>query len=658
MKSRYFDIQFDKNTGTVCSLVNPEDKHQMNWCVTDGGWGQVISNSNVDLFGGNKEMELESFFESDNTATAVFSNGLIKATAEYFFAPSGRLNQRFTIKNLMDFDVFLEHGNLGFKVALNDVYTYADDCMTNRSSAHLWCGNNVTYINALKMGVADINLGLMLKKGDIRTYSVVDCDSNIRGKFILDNNHIELIPFGEYTVEWELFWHKGTEDFMDKLREYPNFIDIKSDNYTVFIGESIGFTATVPPTAENIKIVCDGVEIPFDRQNNAVTINYTPTQIKEYRFDIYADDIHTYTEFNVSEKFDKLIEKRANFIVDNQQVNNPDSRLYGAYVIYDTEKQYKIFNHKLTCHNACMERLGMALFIAKYLQLHPENQKIRASFDRFVDFMMREFFDADTGMVYGSIGKPEGHVRLYNAPWVASLLADTYLVTGDKKYLLCIPKLLDLYYHTYGGFKFYPNGFLLKKIVDALKNAELFEEYNYVLKCFEKHVDNMIKVGASYPKHEVNYEQTIVSPAASFIAEMGVITGDKKYTSEAYRHIALLERFNGNQPSFHLDETPIRYWDAFWGGKTRLRGDTFPQYWSCLTARSYKNYYLISGDKRYLEKANRGMRNCLCLFRADGSASCAYVYPYRCNGMKGAIYDGWANDQDYALYFAIEYELL
>lgn len=59
-----------------------------------------------------------------------------------------------------------------------------------------------------------------------------------------------------------------------------------------------------------------------------------------------------------------------------------------------------------------------------------------------------------------------------------------------------------------------------------------------------------------------------------------------------------------------------------------------------------------------MEKANRGIRNCLCLFGADGSASCAYIYPYRCNGMKGATYDGWANDQDYALYFALEYELL
>ena len=48
------------------------------------------------------------------------------------------------------------------------------------------------------------------------------------------------------------------------------------------------------------------------------------------------------------------------------------------------------------------------------------------------------------------------------------------------------------------------------------------------------------------------------------------------------------------------------------------------------------------------------MRNCLCLFTDDGRGSCAYVYPYRINGEKGQFYDEWANDQDFALYFALE----
>ena len=40
----------------------------------------------------------------------------------------------------------------------------------------------------------------------------------------------------------------------------------------------------------------------------------------------------------------------------------------------------------------------------------------------------------------------------------------------------------------------------------------------------------------------------------------------------------------------------------------------------------------------------------MCLFFPDGSASCAYVYPFSVNERKGEFYDDWANDQDFALY--------
>lgn len=48
------------------------------------------------------------------------------------------------------------------------------------------------------------------------------------------------------------------------------------------------------------------------------------------------------------------------------------------------------------------------------------------------------------------------------------------------------------------------------------------------------------------------------------------------------------------------------------------------------------------------------MRNCLCLFADDGTASAAYLYPYKLDDTFGEAYDGWANDQDFALYFALE----
>ena len=117
------------------------------------------------------------------------------------------------------------------------------------------------------------------------------------------------------------------------------------------------------------------------------------------------------------------------------------------------------------------------------------------------------------------------------------------------------------------------------------------------------------------------------------------------------KHIKALARFNGHQPSCYMNETPIRYWDDFWFGSGRLQGDTFPHYWSCLTARSYIDYYNASGDETYKLAAEECIRNCFCLFNEKGEGSCAYVYPYRVNDSKGEFYDTWANDQDFALYF-------
>ncbi len=52
--------------------------------------------------------------------------------------------------------------------------------------------------------------------------------------------------------------------------------------------------------------------------------------------------------------------------------------------------------------------------------------------------------------------------------------------------------------------------------------------------------------------------------------------------------------------------------------------------------------------------ANECIRNYLCLFTDDARGVAAYVYPYKVNGDFGEKYDNWANDQDFALYFAID----
>ena len=69
------------------------------------------------------------------------------------------------------------------------------------------------------------------------------------------------------------------------------------------------------------------------------------------------------------------------------------------------------------------------------------------------------------------------------------------------------------------------------------------------------------------------------------------------------------------------------------------------------------SYAQITGDKSYEHKAKASFRGCLNLFFIDGMASCAMVYPDTVNGKKAHYYDPWANDQDWALYYAVKWAL-
>lgn len=654
-----FDIRIDEQSGGLRELRHPRDPHAMNWCLDTADWGRVRCGliTNYERVHGNpalvrRDRELRflppvQVEQTEDGAVVQYADANIRVTAHRFLQ-GDRYVERYVVKNLREIDLFLEHGDVGIMVPFNDIYTNALDCRTNRCHTHIWCGENCTYINALKMGESDINLGLMLTKGSIRSYSVYDTYTNHRGRIMLNLPHLELLAGEEYTVEWELFWHGGKEDFHRKAKAYDTFVDIRAPHYTVFEDESIEFAVD---TTKPVAVFCDGQ--PIKVCDGAVC--HRPTRLGEHRFDITVGDVHTHAEFFVSEPLDTVVEKRVRFIVNNQQYTRADSALDGAFLIYDVKEKSLVFDAVARDHNACRERLGMGLLLVKYLQKQYDEQ-IMQSLNRYMTFVLREMVDVEKGEVYDGINRNAKFKRLYNAPWVTTLFVEYYYLTGDTNYLDYTYTLLDNYYQN-GGYAFYPNGLSMRQTVEAFRRAGMHDKGEAILAMFRKHTDNIVENGGDYPKHEVAFEQTIVSPAATFTAEMAYLTDDAVYREEARKHVSILARFNGEQPSCHLNEIPIRYWDDYWFGKARLFGDTFPHYWSCLSGRSMLAYVRCSGDNTYRQAAERTFRNCLCLFNDKGEGSCAYVYPFTLNGEQGAFYDDWANDQDYALYYYLDDEI-
>jgi len=626
LKESSFNILY-KEEIYISSLSHKEDPYKMNWVEGTQLWGTMRAPKGIDT-------KVIRCFTNNNT-----------------------LREVYTFTNTTEFDIFTKIGDISIYTTFNDDYESADVCMTNKCHAHIWCGGMVSYIMGLRMGGEGPHLGLLLTKGSLKSYSVerdLSLISNDRGDFLLHVAPLALAPGESYIIEWELFWHEGKEDFYKKLETYPNYLNIKAENYTVFENEEINIEISLHNSfiEKQIEIRRNSKEIPYTKQKNIVTINEKDLDIGEYCYIVQINEISTEVKILVLPNISKLVRSRCEFIVNKQQYHNRDSHLDGAFLIYDNEDQHLYYSHYHD-HNGGRERFGMGVLLARYLR-NNKSEKIEKSLKKYVSFIKRELYDEDTGTVYNDIKRNNDIHRLYNYSWLAVLFKELFLTYKSAAFLKDMSKVL-LSYYKQGGVDFYPIELPMYEMLTLLKKENFNKERDEIFRHFEKHVNTIISYGLSYPKSEVNFEQTIVAPAASCLLEMYKLTDDSKYLDEAKKHIKILELFNGLQPDYHLYETAIRHWDGYWFGKHKMYGDTFPHYWSSLTGRVYQNLAEIMKNTEYNKKADTSYRGVLNLFNENGSASCAKLTPHTVNGMKAGFYDPWANDQDWGLYFMFNY---
>ncbi len=633
-----FNIKFNMNNGGVESIVHSPDKDKMNWVEGNATFGTI------------KNGEVVSVCETDDGIKAIYRTPHLEFTVTRSLK-NNVYREQYVIENRLDSDVFVGRGDIGIYTTFNDSYDDAPICMKQRCHAHIWCGENSSYVKAFKMGEYTHGLGLVLTKGSLDAYSVerdLKNESNDRGDFILHPTPFHLLPHAKTVIEWELFWFQESK-FRSTLEKYKNAILIDSDKYTVFKGESIEFSINKP----NASVFLNGRAIETHSDDSITFVKYTPTELGDHKFVIEANGVKTHALFFVQIPFKELLHNRVRFIVENQQFNCQDSPLDGAYLIYDNEEKRMHFDELDGDRNASRERLVMGLLVAKYLQFFP-NKQIYDSLMKYYRFVAREFYDEESGAVYNTIRKNPKAKRLYNAPWMSVFVMEMYKLTGDASYLDKMYKLLDVYY-SIGGDMFYPNGLSICESVEALRSAGKTELAEKLTEKYLKHVNNIIKLGVDYPEHEVKYEQTIVTPAVVLIAQMNKLLGDNSLADSCRSQLYILEKFNGDQPSHRLNEMSIRHWDGYWFGKRENYGDTFPHPASIHTTNAYLHYADMNENEEYRKRAYRGARNLLSLFKPDGSASNCYVYPFSVNGVRCEYYDEFANDQDGALYYLMKF---
>ncbi len=608
-------------------FIHPTDPYQMNWIEGATEWGTVKVPEGIEV--------TKASHSSDEITT-----------------------EKYTFTNITNYDIFTSLRDISIYTPFHDDYKSSATCMTARCHTHIWCGENISYVMALRMGGESPHLGLVLTEGALSGYSVerdLSQISNDRGDFLLHPSPMTLAPKESFTIAWTLFWHNGKEDFYQKLSIYnPNFIAVHAKSYIIFEKESVNLS--IKPTfsfsASDINITDQDRKVAFTISDHTIFIQESDLAYGEHIYTIVIKNIKTYCKILVLPAIEKLVERRCHFIAEKQQYCNSTSRLHGAYLIYDNEDKNLYYNTR-NDYNGGRERIGMGILLAKYLQSHKDKQ-LSDSLSNYIAYVERELFDTKTGMVYNDYQKNNSHHRLYNYPWVSIFYMELYKLYAEKQYLLYAFRALLSFYRQ-GGTHFYAIEIPLKEVSTLLITQQMTTEYEMLITYFREHCDHILANGLHYPAHEVNYEQSIVAPAANMLLQMYEVTKEEKYLEGAKLQLKVLELFNGIQPDYHLYETAIRHWDGYWFGKKKRYGDTFPHYWSALSGNVFYHYATITGDKDYLKKAEVSHRGVLSLFHIDGSASCAYLYPVSINGEEGRFYDPYANDQDWGMYFYLKY---
>lgn len=669
LSSAHFELDADPSTGALVALRHPRDPARMSWIsgpdnapwqsrTAQWGLGHADLGTAM-LHRGRWETAEELAIDAGKRSRTVYYAGPLQVVVTRTLQ-GDTLVERYAFTNLGTTALPMagEKNGLAIATPFNDHYTNSADVMEHRCHTHLWMGGTSSWVATLRMGGRAPHLGLVLNEGALTGYSVAGRDeitgSNTRGTFLVHPDIVDLQPGETRVVAWTLFWHEGWEDFFARCARHSKaFVRIDASRHTAFVGESVVVTVRGNSLASP-SLAWQGRTLPLRRTGERLQASFTADTTGERVLELTTPaGMRTSVVLNVVAPLDKLIAARVDFIIAHQQVNTPGDPAEGAFVVYDNETDAQVRRDKIAAsdRNEARERIGMGVLLARWLRAQSSRNPAHVTaLRRHVAFVSSRLQQPD-GAVLDGIGKTRQ--RLYNWPWVAQLHLETARLAGDEASWQAFVRTLESYY-ALGGDRFYAIGLPVHDGLQALRQAGRSADHARLLALFERHGRRIVEVGVRYPESEVNYEQSIVAPAAVFLLELHRATGEQAWLEAARPHLALLELFNGRQPDHHLHEVAIRHWDGYWFGKHQLWGDTFPHYWSTITALAFHHYARSTGDAAYASRAEAIIRNNLSLFTEDGRGSAAYIYPVTVNGRRGKRADPYANDQDWALVHALQ----
>ncbi len=534
-------------------------------------------------------------------------------------------------------------GSIAVSTPWRDLYRSSRESLREAVHAHVWTGGADAWAWAVPMDGSAPGLGLNLLDGELWAYSIESRDagtgSNVRGHIYLHvTDHaraphamggqpeIVLEPGQAYSWSWRLAWYQHLADFRAVA---PSLLD--AEDLAAPVGSSIRLQ------------VAPGVTL-----NEPQPVVGTVPGVRHV--DARVGDRRTRIALLFHQPLRQLVEARVRFVLDRQRAAEAPGTLRFAFVPYDNDAGLTVLAGSWRDWSDVRERVAMALLLQEALDRGwGDRGELEDAVTGYQQFVVEHVVDAA-----GTVSDDTRHAlppRLYNFPWFARFL----LACGDLDRAVLI---VDRYY-ALGGDDFLAFGLgpllndLERRLAAAGRPADASRMRDHLL----RHAGAFLRYGDDLPAHEVNYEQSMVAPLLELLLTAHREQPGSVPAEELTRRLPWLTAFAADQPDARLRHVPIRHWDGYWFGRSRLWGDVFPHYWSVLSAGVYLGWPASLADEptlRTLRRMGRSiLRANLVHFASDGSASCAFVYPSCVNGEPAHMADPLANDQDWALLYAL-----
>lgn len=661
ISNKKIEVHFDKKNGNTIGIFNPQDPHAMNWVLNHSKWG-VFGEYEVKDVTKTKEGICVSWESVSQEVIVIVEKRLV----------GGLYQERYTIVNQANEAISLTKDNFGLIFPYDCVFG-KKDTLNHSCITHVWCGGDVTWMYSAKPNGEKSYLVCYCEDGSFSDYSInydvtrVSKGCDYRGDIVLHMTECMIKANEQISFTLNYTFSSETPDTAPVGRFCK--ARISANKYTAFLNEKVSCIFETTDVLSGVEILVNGEPIDYVIDDNLVKWTLVSEKAKEMKVCARWNGKETWMFVNILESLDVILHKRAKFITERQQCHEEGSPLDGAYLIYDRVENKLVCSAVLADHNACRERLSMGTVVALALQYKYDDFMMK-SLKKHREFIEREVFDADTGIVYNEINKDNTWHRAYNYFWMADYYLEWYKLTGEQQCILYAARIMMTYYDKANGILQVSPCMRMTDICKCLEHEKLLDLRQELIQRICSHADYIIKEGDSCYSEEVSCTQGMFIGKVDLLCQAYLLSGNKEYLSCVPNYLEKSDNFSARQPDYHTNDIAVRYWDLFWFGKIRIYGDTMPQWLGAWAGEIYSFVHQCGFGNEYFRRMENNLKNNLCVFDDNGYGATSYLVPYKVvmyssipyyyNEMLpegiayGRKYDDYANDQDWALYFAVK----